>query len=452
MLRSAVAMLVFALIAGCGGGGGGTGTNTVPVSVNKEVSLSFDEVTGTTAYNSNSGYFNATIYGANRVPGKVNNALHFGTLGAHAEITITSGGLSFPNSSMSIDAWIKPDTVAPNGVSQIVGDNYYGLVSFRFQIANGRLQVLLYDNDTWQTLITGTQTLSANNWYHVAFTYDGTTARTYINGTLDNAANITSHVLTVYNVLYIGSLNNDVNASSHYQNQFYGTIDELRISNSYLSAADINTRYLATVNSSAVSTPIGITVSMATLDGVFMGTATGTSFNFPSLVGSDLQGHAWSGSLKETAYGVINFEGQNVTRCDSLISLQMAGGASATGSSSQYFLTSNGSFYKVVDSDGTVYVPTSQNQLPNSAKVGETGIIGTFSGSDGSTVAMNWTLNAGFNGDSYLVISSVTKQGTTTTSTETDTYQLNAAGAPIALSISVTTAGTTVTLSGQKSD
>lgn len=447
-MRFLVLALISAVLAGCGGGGGDVATNNATsLSGNKEVMLAFDEINGTTAYDSNSGYFNAAIYGANRVAGKVNNALHFGTVGARAEISV-GRGITFPNSSMSVDAWIKLDSVAANGVSQIVGDNYYGLKSFRFQIANGRLQMLLYDNNDWGTLITGTQILLPNSWYHVAFTYDGTTAKTYINGTVDNSANITTRILTVCNTLYVGSLNNDVNASSRYQNQFYGTIDELRISNSYLSPADIYARYLATVNSSAIPTPVGTAVSMATINGVFLGTATGASFVFPSLVGSDIQGHAWSGSLQCIADGVMNFEGQNVTKSRSLVSLQLAGGTSATGGSSQYFFVADGSYYKVVENSGTVYVPSSQTPFPNTARVGDSGTSGTFSGSDGSTVSMTWALNAGFNGDTYLVISAVTRKGLTVTATETDTYQLASTGVPKAVSISVTTAETTVTMSG----
>ena len=197
-------------------------------------------------------------------------------------------------------------------------------------------------------------------------------------------------------------------------------------------------------------TPTGTAVSMAPINGVLLGTSAGATLNFPSLVGSDLQGRGWSGSSQTIADGVTTFEGRTVNRVRTLITLQLAGGTPVSGISTQYFLAANSSYYKVVDSSGTAYVPTSQTAIPSTMNVGDFGTIGTFTGSEGTTITMTWALTAGVNGASTLAISSVIKTGTTVTATEVDSYHLDAAGVPTSISIIVTAAGTTVTLSGNK--
>ncbi len=224
---------------GCGSGGS-SGGGTVNEFVYK-----FDETSGSTATNSSANSFNGTIFGASRVNGKVGNALHFGGSGSRVEIAMNNP-ISFDNDMISIDAWLNLDAIPVGSIYQIIGDGYYGVKSFRFQINNGKIEMLLFDGSTWQTLILGNQVLTTNNWNHVAFTYNGTTANVYINGNLDNSINITSKILTAVNTLYIATLDNDVNAPSDYQHQFLGTIDELRISKSYLTSAEISSYYLLT--------------------------------------------------------------------------------------------------------------------------------------------------------------------------------------------------------------
>ena len=233
--------LLLSIILGCGGGGGGSDPLLV-TSINAKAvtdfNYNFDETSGSTATNSADNYYNGTIYGASRVIGKVGNALHFGSPGAKVEIPMYIYGIPFKTNTVSIDAWINLDTITPGQISQIVGDGDSGLTCFRFLISNGKLVFLLSDGSAFRTVITGNQTLLANTWYHVAITYNGTTATTYINGTVDNTNNITFPIVDFENSIFIAC------ANSLYQ--FYGTIDELRISKSLRSSADINSYYQMT--------------------------------------------------------------------------------------------------------------------------------------------------------------------------------------------------------------
>lgn len=201
----------------------------------------------------------------------------------------------------------------------------------------------------------------------------------------------------------------------------------------------------------ATPTPAGTAVSMAAFKSVFLGTSTGATYNFPSIVGSDNQGRAWSGSYAVVADGATTFESQNVTKARALVTLQLAGGTPVSSISTKYFQVADGSFYKMVSSTGVTYVPSSQTALPSIPKVGDFGTIATFTGSDGTITTVTWALNADFNGASILALSSIIKTGATVTATEVDSYYLDAAGVPTKVAISATTSGITVTLSGNKS-
>ncbi len=202
--------------------------------------------------------------------------------------------------------------------------------------------------------------------------------------------------------------------------------------------------------SDGTPTAQGTTVNLSAFKNVYLGTSAGTQYSFPALFGSDSQGRSWSGSFSIVGDGATTFESQDVTKQRSLITLQMAGGTPVSGTTTAYFLSSNGNPYKSVSSLGVTFTPTSLFTIPSTAKVGDFGDLGTDSGSDGTTTTGTWTLNAGNNGASILAFSSLTKTGTLVTSTEVDSIYLDASGNPTMLAISVTASGLTVNLSGAK--
>jgi hypothetical protein len=200
--------------------------------------------------------------------------------------------------------------------------------------------------------------------------------------------------------------------------------------------------------SSSTPTPAGTSVDLTSFKNVFLGTSSGAQYSFPALFGSDSQGRAWSGSFTVVADGATTFDGLSVTKRRSLVTLQLAGGAAVSGTTTSYFRVSDGSPYKSISSTGVTYTATSEVPIPTTAKVGDFGILGVTSGSDGTTSTATWSLDGEFNGASILTISSTIKSGTTITSTETDSFFLNAFGVPTKLVISATTNGFTVNLSG----
>jgi hypothetical protein len=86
----------------------------------------------------------------------------------------------------SLEAWVKRDETGRH--DEILGDYQYGWFSFR--ISNGNkvaLSLIDYIEGAYQYPgISGTTTINANEWYHVAITWVyGSESRVYVNGRLD---------------------------------------------------------------------------------------------------------------------------------------------------------------------------------------------------------------------------------------------------------------------------
>src|SRR3989442_13046641 len=78
----------------------------------------------------------------------------------------------------------------------------------------------------------GTAALAANTWAHLAATYDRVTMRLYVNGVQVASRVQTGNIATSTNPLQIGG-------DSLYGQYFQGAIDEVRIYNVALTAAQI---------------------------------------------------------------------------------------------------------------------------------------------------------------------------------------------------------------------
>lgn len=81
--------------------------------------------------------------------------------------------------------------------------------------------------------------LPANTWVHVAGTYDGTALRIYVNGALNATLAVTGATCANTEPLGIGAKNRT--ATGVVEAYFDGRIDDLRVYNRALSAAEIKT-------------------------------------------------------------------------------------------------------------------------------------------------------------------------------------------------------------------
>ena len=131
---------------------------------------------------------------------------------------------------MTLEAWVKPSTVSSSWRDVIYkgNDNYFleGTSSNSSVPAGG---------GTFggaSGLVVGSSSLTVNTWSHLALTYDGATLRLYVNGVQVSSVAQTGNLLTSTNPLQIGG-------DSIFGQYFAGTIDEVRVYNTALNQAQV---------------------------------------------------------------------------------------------------------------------------------------------------------------------------------------------------------------------
>ena len=271
---------------------------------------SFNEGSGTTVADSSGNGNVGTISGATWTgAGQYGSALVFN--GTSALVTISNSASLQLTTAMTLEAWVNPSVVNSAWRDLIYkgNDNYYleGTSTASGVPAGGGTFGGANANAY------GTAALPVNAWTHLALTYDGATLRLYTNGVQVSSLAQTGNIATSTNPLQIGG-------DSFYGQFFQGTIDEVRVYNVALTAAqiqaDMNTPIVllppdtqpptvpATVTATAVNDSEIILSWTASIDNVGvtaylverqdpgstnftqLGTTTGTNYNDTGLVGT----------------------------------------------------------------------------------------------------------------------------------------------------------------------
>jgi hypothetical protein len=215
------------------------------------LALGFDEAAGLTAFNSASSSFNGTIRQALRVPGKFGGALQFD--GVNDWVTITDSTLATSplklTTGMTISAWVNPANMS--GWETILmkerGTTGEGLLSYALYAHDGAPLALgtprpagyVRVNPTASTTdraVRGATTVPLNVWTHLAVTYNGSTMTFFVNGVAQTPVTVGSGAIAETNgAIRIGGNNSSTGEF------FQGLIDEVRVYNRALSAAEITT-------------------------------------------------------------------------------------------------------------------------------------------------------------------------------------------------------------------
>jgi concanavalin A-like lectin/glucanase superfamily protein/HYDIN/CFA65/VesB family protein len=135
---------------------------------------------------------------------------------------------------ITLAAWIKRQSFLQYGglISKTDGVNTW---DFSLLFENGRDQVSFYSDTTTPTTIVSSNTVADTAWHHVAFTRSGNLATFYIDGAEAGTATLDGAFGNNPNPLRIGTDGPGWDPSS----MFYGAIDEARIYNRALTAAEI---------------------------------------------------------------------------------------------------------------------------------------------------------------------------------------------------------------------
>jgi hypothetical protein len=201
---------------------------------------SFNDGSGTTAADASGNGRSGTIRGAQFVTGKAGMALRFDGVDDWVTVPdgVTGSALDL-TTGMTLSAWVNPD--AFTGWETVVlkergaGALAYGLYAQDGGVANGGADAPAgtLRIGTADQAIRGTSSLPLNAWSHVTVTYDGATQRIYVNGTLVASRAQTGSIAASNGALRIGGNNS-------WPGEFFGgLIDEVRIYNRALSAAEV---------------------------------------------------------------------------------------------------------------------------------------------------------------------------------------------------------------------
>ncbi|HEY3160579.1 MAG TPA: LamG-like jellyroll fold domain-containing protein [Vicinamibacterales bacterium] len=205
---------------------------------------SFDEGGGASVNDASGSGNNGTISSTTwTTSGRMGGALVFN--GSDALVTVPSTTSLRLTTAMTLEAWVKPSTVSDvwRDVIYKGSDDYYLEATSTSSSRPAAGGTFAPDN------VYGASALGVNGWTHLAATYDGATLRIYVNGTLASSLPRTAPIATSTGALQIGG---DSGAGQF----FAGTIDEVRIYNTALTAAQIQ---------SDMTTPIGSPLDVSPL-------------------------------------------------------------------------------------------------------------------------------------------------------------------------------------------
>ncbi|MBF0491558.1 MAG: FG-GAP repeat protein [Deltaproteobacteria bacterium] len=141
----------------------------------------------------------------------------------------------------TLSAWINLASTGQNAgiIEKYEASGPDGINGYRFRVSSGKLEANTLSGSSLAG-VTGTTTVSANTWHHVAAVYDGTNIKVYLDGVLDGSAADTINPTDGASELRIGKYGIDGLAG-----ELNTVIDEVAIYKGALNASDVNALYVA---------------------------------------------------------------------------------------------------------------------------------------------------------------------------------------------------------------
>jgi hypothetical protein len=203
----------------------------------------FDEGSGTSVADSSSNSNTGTLTnmtGNEWTTGPVGGALNFD--GVDDYILVNYDSSLDATSALTISAWVKTST--SNSQAELVVNKMKhnsGTAtddSYAMRIQNGAVAVQASAGAASSIWVPGSLVVNDGQWHHLAYVFDKPTSYLYVDGLFDSGGTypaMNSNLNNSAHDLYIGGSNNNGTPA----NFFTGIIDDLRIYDSALTAAQI---------------------------------------------------------------------------------------------------------------------------------------------------------------------------------------------------------------------
>jgi hypothetical protein len=196
------------------------------------LAYSFDQGSGTTVPDSsgkgNTGTLTSTAWST---AGKYGGALSFN--GSSSWVTATDNATLDLTNGMTLEGWVNPTATGTVWRTVLIKQNTNALVySLYANTDTQRPSGHVFTSTEFDTR--GTAAVPLNTWTFLSASYDGATLKFYVNGTQVSSKAVTGSMPNSTGVLRIGG-------NSVWGEYFAGLIDNIRVYNRALSAAEITT-------------------------------------------------------------------------------------------------------------------------------------------------------------------------------------------------------------------
>jgi hypothetical protein len=245
-----------------------TVANGGPAPTGLVAAYGFDELAGTTAMDASGLGHTGTIAGATwSSAGRFGRALSFD--GANAVVTVADAAALNLTNGMTLEAWVRPTVPVPPRTVILMKERPGGLV-YALYAANGGGRPTGYVRLGSDVAAAASTALAPNTWTHLAVTFDGSALRLFANGVLVRTTAGAGGIAPSAGPLKIGG-------NAVWGEFFAGLIDEVRIYNRALSAAELQGDMNTPIAGSGDSTPPQVALTApatgATVSGVVSLTA-----------------------------------------------------------------------------------------------------------------------------------------------------------------------------------
>ena len=217
----------------------------VTAAGNLVAAYNFDEGSGTVLIDrSGNGNHGTLVNGPVWTTGKYGGALTFD--GTNDIVTINDASALRLTNTMTLEAWVSSTT--STGWRSVLLKEIPGDLSYALYGNTGTNRPGVQITTTTAADARGAAQLPLNTWVHMAATYDGATLKLYLNGALVSSKAAAGTLRASTNPLRIGG-------NLIWGEYFKGQIDDVRIYNSVLTQAQIQTDLNTPVSAVQDSTP-----------------------------------------------------------------------------------------------------------------------------------------------------------------------------------------------------